>query len=869
MINFFQFAAEDKSLEYLAKIFGYMNGIIPVTGVAASTTDAGTSVAGGTFSGAAGTSITLLGTMFKTFNSIILAVAVLVVVYITVVGVLYTAHEGEFLGKKWHSLWTPIRTVLGIAFLVPTTSGYCILQMIMMWVIVQGVGAADTLWNTVLAYVDIAGSPYAQVTVPSVGYQSTLNTLFRGLVCDQTAKVRSSVSSLDNVDNQVKYYCSENRSSTYCRANTTALFNFALSSGIITAMPFGPSGACGQLTWCSNLAAGDGACAEKNGGSDGLACKACNSEIDALKKLYPVLSGVAALYAQADQQYLNYVVKSYATQSYEYRDDDGTMKTVQGSGRAPTPPAWVQNYCNDKGISPCVRDRSTGEGLPDPSITSGSPSNNTVTELYWKYYILPMLRGADPNFMKAAIAEFGTGLDTLFADFTKQMADRLSSADNIQNTDLADAGKEGWIMAGSYYYTIAKMNENNLKDVMPVLTYDFSQTESRPPNSPNNPMYDGDYRSNYTGAGYLIGASTPGAGAEGTSSLPSDMDELSAVSSSVTSAIQDTTEGSLSGDSNPLVQAQQAGYAILMIAQIGFFIFLGLTFVVALMGNLSVYVLGTGVTNPVGPAIQLMFLILVPAVVALFGIMVSLGATLSVYLPLVPFIIFTFGAIGWLTSTIETMVAGPLVALGVIAPGGSHEMFGKAEPALMLLFNVFLRPSLMIFGMVAAMLLASVVVGMINGAFWRVMTSISAGSSSSSSTGEFANVMSPLTMILFLCAYVMMVISALNKCFAAIHIIPEKVMRWIGGQGEQYGESEAMGEIKGGVASGAKGAGSAAGTAGKAPEGASKADREQEAFKLQEAGAFGKQGAKDFKEGKGGGSSPSVGPGGGGGDKKP
>lgn len=844
MINLFQFAPQDKALEYMAKIFGYMNGIIPVTGVGASVTESGTAVAGGTYSGAAGTSITLLGTMFKTFNSIILAVAVLVVVYITIMGVLVTAHEGEFLGKKWHSLWTPIRTVLGIAFLVPTSSGYCILQLIMMWVIVQGVGAADTMWNTVLAYVDVAGSPYAQVTVPSVGYKSALNGWFQGMVCQATTKVGSSTEELEGVTGQTKYYCNENSSSAFCRMNSATMFNFTLNTGVMTSYPFGPSGSCGVLTWCSNSTREGGSCSEENGGSTGLACKACTAELTAIQNVYPILANIAAFYAMADANYNNYITQAYDAQTYEYKNEDGETETHTGTGNFPNIPPEIQSYCTDNGITDCYRDKTTGEGLPDPKITSGSASSNAVKDLYWKYYILPKLPADQVDFMTTVTNEFSSGLDALFEQFTKDMTDRLQSSGSFENSDLADAGNEGWIMAGSYYYTIAKMNENNLKDVMPVFTYDFSRTDSRSPNSPGNPLYDGDYRNNYAGAGYIISSSQSGADLEGSSSLPSDVDELGAVSSSVTSAIQDTTSGSLSGDSNPLVQAQQAGYAILMIAQIGFFIFLGLTFMVALIGNLSVYVLGTGVTNPVGPAIQLMFLILVPAVVALFGIMVSLGATLSVYLPLVPFIIFTFGAIGWLTSTIETMVAGPLVALGVIAPGGHHEMFGKAEPALMLLFNVFLRPSLMIFGLVAAMLLASVVVGMINGAFWRVMTSISAGSSSSSTAGEAANVMSPLTLILFLCAYVMMVISALNKCFAAIHIIPERVMRWIGGQGEQYGESDAMGEVKGGVASGAKGAGSAAGTAGKAPEGASQAERKQQEFGIQK----GREDAKKKEE---------------------
>ena len=172
MINIFTLpTANDQSLLYLNFIFGSMNGIIPSSG----------STTGGT--------VTLLGTMFLLFNTTILVIGVLMILYFTIVGLMMTAHEGEFMGKsKWSSLWVPIRMVLGIAALVPSTTGYSYLQYIMMWLIIQGVSAADNLWNSALAYVNVMGSPYAQVTLPTVGVTQAMNDLFKGLVCDATAR---------------------------------------------------------------------------------------------------------------------------------------------------------------------------------------------------------------------------------------------------------------------------------------------------------------------------------------------------------------------------------------------------------------------------------------------------------------------------------------------------------------------------------------------------------------------------------------------------------------------------------------------------------------------------------------------------------
>src|SRR5579862_7661087 len=165
MVNlpFVSFASNDQSLLYLAQIFGYMNGIIP------------------NVNNNPNVITPVFVTMFTAFNSVVLTIGTLIVLYTTIVGIMHTAHEGQFMGKNWNNLWIPIRTVLGISALVPTASGYSGIQIIMMWVIIQGIGAADTLWNTVLTTINVTGSPYAQVNIPSVGVSNSMTQLFAGL----------------------------------------------------------------------------------------------------------------------------------------------------------------------------------------------------------------------------------------------------------------------------------------------------------------------------------------------------------------------------------------------------------------------------------------------------------------------------------------------------------------------------------------------------------------------------------------------------------------------------------------------------------------------------------------------------------------
>ena len=124
----------DYSVIYLSNIFGTIhNGIL------------------------VGTPNSLIGGMFGTFNSAILALASILLIYTILVATLNTAHEGEVMGKKWSSIWIPVRTFAGIGMLVPQSSGYSIIQVVVMWIVLQGVGAANTLWNTVLGQIN-AGS---------------------------------------------------------------------------------------------------------------------------------------------------------------------------------------------------------------------------------------------------------------------------------------------------------------------------------------------------------------------------------------------------------------------------------------------------------------------------------------------------------------------------------------------------------------------------------------------------------------------------------------------------------------------------------------------------------------------------------------
>lgn len=98
--------------------------------------------------GGTGDQQSLLGVMMGVFNTAVLFLAMLFVLYTTVKGTVDSAHDGVLLGKKMSEIWVPIRTVAGTALLLPLASGFSLLQVAIIWLAMQGVGVADSIWQT-------------------------------------------------------------------------------------------------------------------------------------------------------------------------------------------------------------------------------------------------------------------------------------------------------------------------------------------------------------------------------------------------------------------------------------------------------------------------------------------------------------------------------------------------------------------------------------------------------------------------------------------------------------------------------------------------------------------------------------------------
>jgi conjugal transfer/type IV secretion protein DotA/TraY len=150
-IHAFTPPAGDAAVGFLREVFGSAVDTITANGSASS-------------DGSAGKANSTLGAMLQPFNSAVLFVGMLYMVYTTVKGTVDSAHDGEFLGSRMSSVWVPIRAVAGTGMLLPLASGYSLIQVLVLWLAIQGIGIGDAVLTAGLDYV----AETNMVSVPNI-----------------------------------------------------------------------------------------------------------------------------------------------------------------------------------------------------------------------------------------------------------------------------------------------------------------------------------------------------------------------------------------------------------------------------------------------------------------------------------------------------------------------------------------------------------------------------------------------------------------------------------------------------------------------------------------------------------------------------
>lgn len=916
--------ATDYSVIFLGNIFGIVDGVLH------------------------GSGSQILGSMFGVFNAAVLAIGGIIIMYTLMVSTMNTAHEGQMLGQKWSSIWVPVRSAIGLALLIPKASGYCLMQIFVMWIVVQGVGAADKVWDAALSYLNRGGviiqaqtnptEGLTKASTPSSGIAIGAETILAGQVCMFGLQKQLEAQREQYLRNKGDgggpcYGTPSPNMKSFC---DTAVPDFINSVNIVSKQSSSPkgqtsfsltmpnfeqssiysslNGICGQLNW--NAFSADSLNKVKNNIksiSDDDLNTASMSRAIAIQQMYLDLAMVAQVMIGNDPEF-----------------------KAPSSGPNPTPSNDFSPMADQQFGVPHVR----GGGV----CSSGTPSGECT------------LWGAATGTGGSALfigSEFQNALND-YNGIMKPTLNLVSQSDqadsaNASRAFIQDASEQGWLMAGSYFFDLVRLNSQALGTADSVDTNTGLNTSTFDVRTIGEP-YGGSATQVQCQGKYAIlcvWVKNPDKiyaiqriinGTEAKGMQPLGFPNLNSTNRQVIDGIASSTVYGYLNNASLLQLPGQPGQKPLQFANLvninvdtstyylphgdfecgevkilffkfclgkllgeifynaifryiyNFFLSLFQNFInqvimaflqVPLQGMAAIFTQGVTIISQPGinPIVALanmgtyyinfagqIWLMLIemsvisaiipifgififallslgmPIILAWVGVMVTVGFVTAYYVPILPYMMFIFGVIAWLMAVIEAMVAAPIVALGVTHPEG-HEAFGKGEQAIMILMNVFLRPSMMIIGYVAAIALSYVGVWILNAGFDHAIgfmqgstsfgtsgsTSWSAGWSAAENaapdtswtswygsgisapgagtvTGGYTGWAGIFAFFFSILIYTSTYLVIVQKSFQLISFLPDRVLRWIGGQPEQLGQETAQWgeETKGKIGEGGK-----------------------------------------------------------------
>jgi hypothetical protein len=168
----------------------------------------------------------------------------------------------------------------------------------------------------------------------------------------------------------------------------------------------------------------------------------------------------------------------------------------------------------------------------------------------------------------------------------------------------------------------------------------------------------------------------------------------------------------------------------------------------------------------------------------------TVGFILFYVVPLLPFIYFFFALSGWVKAIFEAMVGAPLWALAHIRIDGNGLAGQAALSGYFLIFEIFLRPILMVFGLIASVSIFSAVVSVLNQVFDLVVHNLAGfdvdqeftkkGGITPNNQSWASEMRGPIDEFFFTVIYAIIVYMMGMSCFKLVDQIPNNILRWMG-----------------------------------------------------------------------------------------
>ncbi len=701
----------DKSVEMLGMIFGSNIGNIPLGGAVNP----------------------VLSGLMEKFNFIIVSVGTIIVSYVAIMSTINTAQEGSAMGKKWSAIWIPMRSIAGMALMIPSpASGYSMIQVTVMWIILQGIGAADQIWNIALEGLSHGASAMIGIKPDVTAFGGDANDIvpliLDAAICMEALNQFSTDANGDHVKNDdwlnknglfIKHYASDVTVSPLSEvsATVTGSSNFGVDDNSASPQPGTPKDA---RAICGSLAVTGTATAREYGDSGTPPTK------EDLRKAAQLIYDTKQLAISTILTIMQPLAEGIVNGSVKIDNTDEAISGTTGYFANATE-AYVSL------MSGLIMPIEQNDAKLKTAIKSGEDKGWIVAGAY--YFV------------------FNTALQKKIYDSAQvesKMGDiQIPTCPLIAYAPM-DSPVNACIKAG---YTdkvgiVGQPLERFTEMFFPLSTRELQTFTNYLAQGNRFLVNEIKFSTNHDSLGFnpdIAKSSDP---------ILTTFVNHTAVMANLLASMLKTPPGS-----DPLIVHAIFGRNLMVLVEHLWIALIVLTAGLA-MGTAFVSML-TGL----GAAIMTVVTTVLGALFPLLAIIWGMGAMLAIYAPLIPFMIFTSAALGWLLTVVEAIVGAPLIALGIVMPGGDE--LGKLETALMILANIFLKPMLMIFGFMLAGGVYKGVVSLIDLGMLEVFNTI--------------NVSTMFAWIPMFAAYIAFIISCENICFSLIHAVPDKILQWLGG----------------------------------------------------------------------------------------
>lgn len=743
----------------------------------------------------------MMGHLFAIFNKGVMVVAAIWLGYTTLTISLRGAQEGSFMGQNRNVPVLLLRIALGFALIIPSSAtGYSLLQDLFMKIVVQGVGLADYGWNVALNYMQLGGALYippetlnndsGMITAAITGSAASGSTLapVTQILQDEACMVES-----DRWETQMLAY----------QPKTT-------SGGSL-------------LSWVRNQA-----------GETNLVGP-YHPVLDRKNGMiyFPGVGNSSSDKITKDNAKCGYVTSYFATQFPSYTTEHSGYSNQQYQAMQTYSWGALEQLVN--GLLPAAKLYTDKIYSAFPDSYSDCTKNTTCISVQQEIN----------NDVFSAIL----GYANLITPYQKIVE---NNAGNSNFGFIDTAKQEGWIMAGSFFWAIEQANQHSstisISNLFPVVTpankniFDFNV----------NPFPSSflDAAADYVKASAsdlsvlwstYVATQTNASAQSAAGNFSTGNSFVDIILSMLTQNMSGVNSYFILGTSsyNPIVALMHEGHLMLQIA-IGIWLY-------ALLASVAIgLVVGICQSTSPGPTAYHGLLVWAKAIVSAICLaLIVPGFILSYYVPIYPFAVFMFAAVGWMALVIEGVAAAPLVCMGLTHPE-NHDFLGSSQQALMLVLSIFVRPILMVIGLIVAMIVSFVAFRMLGSGYSIVFSDLFSSSANYSLLGALAS-FSPVNIILALFTMLMMYVifgfmsmQIIEQSYKLIYQLPNNVTQWIGGPqtGQDFGQMAAG--LQGVVSGTGSQVSSAQQQAGQATQhGRERAEDKQEKGKAQESAISG------------------------------